>query len=208
MSKKSESFTRLHSLKALLLGGVVLPLATVTHVTAQEATDEIVVTGIQQSLKAAADVKRNSAQIVDAVVAEDIGKLPDNNIAEALQRITGVSIATDFGIGDSVSIRGLSQNRVELNGRTTTGDGRDGISLQDFPSSFLRSVEVVKSPTADMVEGALGGTVRMQTVRPLELDGRALPVLLTMNMQTKPKSGHQSPISPVVTSMSFPTAAA
>ena len=106
MSKKSESFTRLHSLKALLLGGVVLPLATVTYATAQEATDEIVVTGIQQSLKAAADVKRNSAQIVDAVVAEDIGKLPDNNIAEALQRITGVSIATDFGIGDSVSIRG------------------------------------------------------------------------------------------------------
>ena len=128
MSKNSESFTGLHSLKALLLGGVVLPLATVTYATAQEATDEIVVTGIQQSLKAAADVKRNSAQIVDAVVAEDIGKLPDNNIAEALQRITGVSIATDFGIGDSVSIRGLSQNRVELNGRTTTGDGRDGIS--------------------------------------------------------------------------------
>ena len=174
MSKNSESFTGLHSLKALLLGGVVLPLATVTYATAQEATDEIVVTGIQQSLKAAADVKRNSAQIVDAVVAEDIGKLPDNNIAEALQRITGVSIATDFGIGDSVSIRGLSQNRVELNGRTTTGDGRDGISLQDFPSSFLRSVEVVKSPTADMVEGALGGTVRMKTVRPLELDGPSL----------------------------------
>jgi TonB-dependent receptor len=174
MSKKSESISRLHSLKALLLGGVVLPLATVAHVNAQEVTDEIVVTGIQQSLKAAADVKRNSAQIVDAVVAEDIGKLPDNNIAEALQRITGVSIATDFGVGDSVSIRGLSQNRVELNGRTTTGDGRDGISLQDFPSSFLRSVEVVKSPTADMVEGALGGTVRMKTVRPLELTGPSI----------------------------------
>ena len=124
MSKKSESFTRLHSLKAFLLGGVVLPVAAITNVTAQEPTDEIVVTGIKQSLQAAADVKRNSAQILDAVVAEDIGKLPDNNIAEALQRITGVSIATDFGVGDSVSIRGLSQNRVELNGRTTTGDGR------------------------------------------------------------------------------------
>lgn len=171
MSRSSEPNSRLRTMKALLLGGVVLPMVALAPVKAQDATDEVVVTGIQQSLKAAADVKRNSARIVDAVVAEDIGKLPDNNIAEALQRITGVSIATDFGVGDSVSIRGLSQNRVELNGRTTTGDDRDGISLQDFPSSFLRSVEVIKTPTADMVEGALGGTVRMQTVRPLELDG-------------------------------------
>ena len=172
MSRSSVTHTRLRSLKALLLGGVVLPMVAIAPVNAQDAvTDEVVVTGIQQSMKAATDVKRNSARIVDAVVAEDIGKLPDNNIAEALQRITGVSIASDFGVGDSVSIRGLSQNRVELNGRTTTGDGRDGISLQDFPSSFLRSVEVVKTPTADMVEGALGGTIRMQTVRPLDLDG-------------------------------------
>ena len=174
MSRSSVSNARLRSLKALLLGGVVLPMVAMTHVNAQDATDEVVVTGIQQSLKAAADVKRNAATIVDAVVAEDIGKLPDNNIAEALQRITGVSIATDFGVGDSVSIRGLSQNRVELNGRTTMGDGRDGISLQDFPSSFLRSVEVVKSPTADMVEGALGGTVRMNTVRGLDLTGPSI----------------------------------
>ncbi|WP_350636603.1 TonB-dependent receptor plug domain-containing protein, partial [Pseudoalteromonas sp. GW168-MNA-CIBAN-0100] len=69
-----------------------------------------------------------------------------------------------------VSIRGLPQNRVELNGRSTIGDSRDGISLQDFPSSFLKTVEVVKSPTADMIEGALGGTVSLRTVRPLELD--------------------------------------
>uniref|UniRef100_UPI000463623A TonB-dependent receptor n=2 Tax=unclassified Pseudoalteromonas TaxID=194690 RepID=UPI000463623A len=119
---------------------------------------------------AAAMLKRTDGRIVDAIVAEDIGKLPDNNIAEALQRITGVSINTDFGVGDSVSIRGLPQNRVELNGRSTIGDSRDGISLQDYPSSFLKTVEVVKSPTADMIEGALGGTVSLKTVRPLELD--------------------------------------
>ena len=138
---------------------------------AQTADDEIIVTGIRQSLKAANELKRADARIVDAIVAEDIGKLPDNNIAEALQRVTGVSINTDFGVGDSVSIRGLSQNRVELNGRTTLGDSRDGVSLQDFPSSFLKSVEVIKSPTADMIEGALGGTVRLNTIRPTELKG-------------------------------------
>jgi len=65
----------------------------------------------------------------------------------------------------------LSQNRVELNGRSTIGDSRDGIALDDFPSSFVKSIEVVKSPTADMIEGALGGTVSLKTFRPLELNG-------------------------------------
>jgi len=130
----------------------------------------IEVRGILGSMKAAALLKRTDGRIVDAIVAEDIGKLPDNNIAEALQRISGVSINTDFGVGSSVSIRGLSQNRVELNGRSTVGDSRDGVSMEDFPSSFLKSVSVIKSPTADMIEGALGGTVSMETVRPLEFE--------------------------------------
>lgn len=158
----------LTSASAALMAVAATPIATQAQ-TASQPVDEVIATGIRQSLKAAADLKRNDSRIVDAIVAEDIGKLPDNNIAEALQRITGVSINTDFGVGDSVSIRGLSQNRVELNGRSTLGDSRDGVSLQDFPSSFLKSVEVIKSPTADMIEGALGGTVRMNTVRPLEL---------------------------------------
>jgi len=136
----------------------------------QVALEVIEVRGILGSMKAAALLKRTDGRIVDAIVAEDIGKLPDNNIAEALQRISGVSINTDFGVGSSVSIRGLSQNRVELNGRSTVGDSRDGVSMEDFPSSFLKSVSVVKSPTADMIEGALGGTVSMETVSPLEFD--------------------------------------
>lgn len=136
-----------------------------------DALEEIVVTGIRASLSKAADLKRNDKRIVDAIVAEDVGKLPDNNIAEALQRITGVSLNRDFGVGEGVSIRGLSQNRVELNGRTTIGDSRDGIALDDFPSSFVKAIEVVKSPTADMIEGALGGTVSLKTFRPLELNG-------------------------------------
>ncbi|MDO6508651.1 TonB-dependent receptor [Colwellia sp. 4_MG-2023] len=130
----------------------------------------IEVRGLFGSLAESARQKRFDSRIVDAIVAEDIGKLPDNNIAEALQRVTGVSISTDFGVGESVTIRGISQNRVELNGRSTSGSGRGGISLDDFPSSFLKTVEVIKSPTAEMIEGALGGTINMTTVRPLELD--------------------------------------
>lgn len=156
--------------------GLSLPFAALAadeqanNADKEQQIEVIQVTGMLGSMKAAALLKRTDGRIVDAIVAEDIGKLPDNNIAEALQRITGVSINSDFGVGDSVSIRGLPQNRVELNGRSTIGDSRDGISLQDFPSSFLKTVEVVKSPTADMIEGALGGTVSMKTVRPLELD--------------------------------------
>ena len=169
--------TRHSQLKHLL--GLTLTSLFINPAFAQEDTESptdsnleiIEVKGLMGSLKAAAMIKRTDERIVDAIVAEDIGKLPDNNIAEALQRITGVSINTDFGVGESVSIRGLPQNRVELNGRSTVGDSRDGISLQDFPSSFLKTVEVIKSPTADMIEGALGGTVSLRTIRPLELDG-------------------------------------
>ena len=138
----------------------------------------IAVRGIFGSLKAANLLKRTDARIVDAIVAEDIGKLPDNNIAEALQRITGVSIESDFGVGESVTIRGVSENLILLNGRSTAGPGRGGISLDDFPSSFLKTVEVIKSPTPEMIEGALGGTVNMQTVRPLELSEPLVAVTL------------------------------
>lgn len=138
----------------------------------------IAVKGIFGSLKAANLLKRTDARIVDAIVAEDIGKLPDNNIAEALQRITGVSIESDFGVGESVTIRGVSENLILLNGRATAGPGRGGISLDDFPSSFLKTVEVIKSPTPEMIEGALGGTVNMQTVRPLELSEPLVAITL------------------------------
>ncbi|WP_426360421.1 TonB-dependent receptor [Pseudocolwellia sp. HL-MZ19] len=129
----------------------------------------ISVSGIRQSLQTGIDLKRADSRIIDAVVAEDIGKLPDNNIAEALQRITGVSINREFGVGSEVSIRGLSQNRVELNGRSTLGDGRKGVNFQDFPSYFLSEVEVIKSPTPEMIEGALGGTINLKTQQPLQL---------------------------------------
>ena len=173
INKHKRSSSTAISAAALLLmasSNIAAQEAPAASETAAADIEVIEVKGMLGSMKAAAMLKRTDGRIVDAVVAEDIGKLPDNNIAEALQRITGVSINTDFGVGDSVSIRGLPQNRVELNGRSTIGDSRDGISLQDYPSSFLKTVEVVKSPTADMIEGALGGTVSLKTVRPLELD--------------------------------------
>lgn len=140
--------------------------------------EEVTITGIRRAMIDARDFKREDGRIVDAIVAEDIGKLPDNNIAEALQRITGVAINRDFGVGSEVSIRGLPQNRVELNGRSTMGStigaSRNGVDFQDFPASFLTAVEVIKSPTAKMIEGALGGTINLKTARPLNLDDRII----------------------------------
>lgn len=168
-------------------------LAAVEEVEAASAEDvEVIeVYGIAGSLAESARQKRFSNRIVDAIVAEDIGKLPDNNIAEALQRITGVSISSDFGVGESVTIRGISDNRVELNGRSTAGEGRGGISLDDFPSSFLKTIEVVKSPTPEMIEGALGGTVNMKTIRPLELDETL--AAFTYDMEYADKTEHKAP---------------
>ena len=144
----------------------------------EENVEVIQVKGIAGSMAESARQKRFNVSISDAIVAEDIGKLPDNNIAEALQRITGVSIKSDFGVDEAVTIRGVSQNLILLNGRTTTGPGRGGISLDDFPSSFLKKVEVIKSPTPEMIEGALGGTVNMATVRPLDLQEPVVAVAL------------------------------
>ena len=172
---------------ALLLFACTLPFAQ--HSFAQDPPEEevdvrmevdpdtqeieIVITVIRRSLEAAAALKRDDFRIIDAIVAEDIGKLPDNNIAEALQRVTGVAINRELGVGSDVTIRGLPQNRVELNGRSTVsggGDGgRNGVNFQDFPADLLSVVEVIKSPTAKMIEGALGGTINLRTRRPLDL---------------------------------------
>ncbi|MXY90836.1 MAG: TonB-dependent receptor [Gammaproteobacteria bacterium] len=154
--------------------------------------EEIVTVGIRGSLQAAADLKRNDARIIDAIAAEDIGKLPDNNIAEALQRVTGVSINREYGVGNEVSIRGLNNNRVEINGRSTLGDSRNGISLDDMPSAFLSAVEVVKSPTPEMIEGALGGTVNMKTLRPIDLGEQIVSV--SLDMEYADKTENSAPI--------------
>lgn len=170
--------TNKYTIGAFALSAFTLAFNQAVYAQEDAALEEVVVTGIRASLEAAVDAKRNDGRIVDSVVAEDIGKLPDNNVAEALQRVTGVSINRDFGVGSEVSIRGLPQNRVEINGRSSVGDGRSGVSFDDFPASFLQAVEVVKSPTPEMIEGALGGTISLKTARPLDLKERVIAVSL------------------------------
>ena len=107
---------------AMLAGGASLAVLAVTPACAQDAAapaeeDAIIVTGIRASLEQAADIKREAEQVMDVITAEDVGKLPDANVAEALQRITGVQISRNRGEGDRVQVRGLQQTQTLLNGR-------------------------------------------------------------------------------------------
>ncbi len=135
--------------------------------------DEIVVTGVKASLLDAINKKRNAQDIRDIINAEDIGKLPDRNVAEALQRITGVQIGRDFGEGEEIAVRGIANVRVELNGTTqigsdVTANSRGVTNFSMLPAEMFSSLEVIKSPSADETEGGLGAIVRLNTRKPLD----------------------------------------
>lgn len=137
----------------------------------------VTVTGVRASLESAASIKQNADQIVDSIVAEDIGKLPDSNVAEALQRISGIQIDRNYGEGSSIAIRGLTQVRTELNGRDAfTANGGRALSFEDVPSELLAGIDVYKNPSAEIIEGGLGGTVNLRTHKPFDFEGRKLAV--------------------------------
>ncbi|MCM2681522.1 TonB-dependent receptor domain-containing protein [Echinimonas agarilytica] len=144
----------------------------------EEEPEVIQVTGVRSSLRDAAFMKKSADQIMDAISAEDIGQLPDNNIAEALQRVTGVQINRDeTGQGSGFQVRGLSQNRVEINGQgmASGGDERSN-NFNAVDSALFSKIEVIKSPTADMVEGASGATIRLHTFKPLDFKEQTVNV--------------------------------
>ncbi len=174
------------SMAALALG-LLLP-ATVhaqdTPTPAAEAAidpdapaDEIVVTGFRQSLQAALNVKRGSVSSVDAIVAEDIAKFPDQNLAESLQRIPGISIQRDGGEGRSITVRGLGAQftRVRVNGMETIATSNDGAAANRerafdfnvFASELFSSIVVHKTAEASLDEGSLGAVVDLNTGNPL-----------------------------------------
>jgi len=177
-------------LAKFLVGTSALSLMGAAQVAAaQEAPaegaingDEIVVTGIRASLAASADIKREAQGVVDAISAEDIGKFPDTNLAESLQRITGVSIDRSNGEGSLVTVRGFGPefNLVTVNGRqmptALIGGGDSAPSSRSFDFANLASegvsgVEVYKSGRATIESGGIGSTINIRTPRPLDNPG-------------------------------------
>jgi outer membrane receptor protein involved in Fe transport len=130
--------------------------------------DEVVVTGIRASLQSAREIKRRSDAIVDTVVAEDIGQLPDNSATEALARLPGVQVFRNRGEGQSITIRGISNVVTMINGQEAyTGASRRTL-LNSYPAGLIRSLSVYKALTPDLIEGGIGGAVDVQLRQPLD----------------------------------------
>jgi TonB-dependent receptor len=132
------------------------------------AGEEIVVTGFRQSLTSTRNIKRNSDQIVDAIVAEDIGKLPDLAVSDTAARIPGVQVVRQGGEASSVLIRGLPDFSTTYNGREIFTAETRVVALQDFPSANIAALEVFKTSTANQVEPGLAGLVNVRSRRPFD----------------------------------------
>jgi iron complex outermembrane recepter protein len=187
MRNKLSDAIKLANKSALVLSSVagVAMMGFVGAAQAQQTEmEEVMVTGIRGALQQAIDVKRNSNAVVDAISAEDIGKFPDKNLAESLQRVPGVTINRGFtGEGNEVSIRGVNPQltSVLLNGNYVASTGwfsqtanKRSFNMDLLPSELVKKVEVYKSPTAEIDEGGVGGTVIVETRKPLDLEANTI----------------------------------
>jgi len=174
-----------------IVGGAVLINPVFADEQESEKLEEVTVTGIRGSLQASMETKRNATGVVDAISAEDIGKFPDTNLAESLQRITGVSIDRVNGEGSAITVRGFGPgfNLVTLNGRqlpaahvgTITGNptttGSQGVTrsfdFANLASEGVSGLEVYKTGNAAAPSGGIGATLNIKTIRPLESGTRA-----------------------------------
>lgn len=197
------SFSKRFILRTVLIpSATVLSLASATvfaqEVAPQQAqntapttseVEEVVVTGIRQSLQSATEAKRESVAFGDSIYAEDIGKLPATNLAETLNRMPGVKLTRDInGEGTQVSIRGLgpSFSKVLLNGAqisvasdggTNGGSANREVDLDFFPSELFTRLDIAKTPIASTLEGGIAGTVNLRNARPFDKEGQHLTVI-------------------------------
>lgn len=164
------------SFAALMASGTAIAQDSATsEETADERTlQTVTVTGIRSSLKRAMDVKRDTSGVVDAIAAEDLGKFPDLNVAESLQRIPGIAIDRAGGEGQAVTVRGLGPqfNTVLLNGRqiATDSGGRE-FNFDVLAAEQINGATVYKSGQASLQEGGIGGTINVTTARPFDRPG-------------------------------------
>ncbi|MRV72648.1 TonB-dependent receptor [Duganella sp. FT92W] len=174
----------------LLASGALFGHAAFAADNAKPETNTVVVVGQRAALASAQKIKQDADEIVDSVVADDIGKLPDKSVTEVLQRIAGVTIDRTLnradpqqGVGDGinhfaaegtgVSIRGLSLVRSELNGRDAfSANGGRSLSFEDVPPELMAGIDVYKNPSAEQIEGGIGGLVNLRTALPFDHKGR------------------------------------
>jgi iron complex outermembrane recepter protein len=170
---------REHLLSELFMGGALLFASGAimaqddqTKTDENKPMEEVVVTGVRYSLTQAVQIKRNSMPIVDAIVQEDLGKFPDNNVVEAMQRIPGVQV-TNRGGGEisTVSIRGLGDVTTTINGRNIFTAETRQVALADIPATLVNRVDVYKSRSPENIARGLAGQIDIHTNRPFDFDG-------------------------------------
>ena len=176
-----------------IVGGAVLVNPVFAQEQAGEELETVVVTGLRGSLKASMETKRDAIGVVDAINSEDIGKFPDTNLAESLQRITGISIDRRNGEGAQVTARGFGPqfNLVTLNGRQIPGADAFGggqldlgafgpqgrsFNFANLSAEAISAVEVYKTARAELSSGGIGATINIKTARPLDSDGMVLNI--------------------------------
>ena len=142
------------------------------------AVESVVVTGIRKSLDTSLDLKRGAKGLVDGIVAEDIGKFPDTNLAESLSRVSGVSVERNNGEGTRITVRGMGPdfNLVLLNGRQLPGSSFDGgapssrsFDFSNLAADGIAALEVYKTSRASSPTGGMGATVNVRTQRPFDI---------------------------------------
>lgn len=179
MNDRARRSSQVAQAISLILGTTLL---TTANAQESQALEEVVVTGIRGSLTSSMELKRDAQGVVDGIVAEDIGKFPDTNLAESLQRITGVSIdRTAIGEGSRITVRGVGPdyNLVLLNGRqmpassieATSASNSRAFDFANIASEAISAIEVYKTSRSSTPTGGIGATVNVKTARPLDAPG-------------------------------------
>lgn len=162
---------------SLSVAAAMAPVSVLAQEDTGSEVEEVVVTGIRQTLRNSIDIKRDSTTIVDALSSDEIGELPDNSVAETLERVTGVTGDRFKGNASEISIRGMGPflGSSTINGRRiSSGSGSRAVAFTQFPSELVNGVVVYKAQQADIREGGVSGTVDLQTIKPLDYGKRRI----------------------------------
>lgn len=171
--------------------------APAAEAAAEPAAEEnvVVVTGFRAALETAIGIKRNSDIIVESVSTEDLGRLPDTSIADAISRLPGIASQRTGGQSSAINIRGLSQNLTfsTLNGREQVSpNGARTVEFDQYPSELLGGADVYKSPKASLIEGGIGGTIELKTVRPLDKSKRSVLINVRGQFNDRAKGNYDT----------------
>lgn len=186
---QQEKFKK--SLLALCVMAAAVPTFAQDSTVQEDDVEEVVVTGMRQALGSAQDIKRNAATVVESITSKDLGAFPDKSVAEALQRVAGITVNRFAASDDTahfsaepsgVVVRGLNQVRTEFNGRDSfSANSSRGLGWGDVSPELMSGVDTYKNQMAELIEGGIAGTVNMRTRVPFDSEGQVIALTASAN---------------------------